>query len=226
MIGRQEFQQQLFSSIDIEKMIPANHLLRKIDRAVDFSFIRGFTEHLYCTNNGRPSIDPELFFRIYLISFLFGVESDRQVCEEIRYNLLYRWFCKLSLEDPVPDHSSMTKIRDRLGEETFKNIFNKIIQICFDKGLASGTKLMMDGSMVKADAALRSMVDRPAEGESLKDITPPKYIKDRRLRNKEQVSKTDPDCSLAGKMHEPKKLSYKVHTTIDADARIVLTWPA
>lgn len=222
MLGHKEFQPQLFSSIDIEKLIPKNHLLRKIEKTIDFSFVRDLTRDLYCHDNGRPSIDPEVFFRIYLISFLYGINSDRQVCEEIRYNLLYRWFCKLNLEDTVPDHSSLTKIRDRMGEETFKKIFDRIVNLCFEKGLAKGTKVMMDGSMVKADAALRSMVDRPAEGESLDDIEPPKYIKDRRLRNKEHISKTDPDCSLAGKQGEPKKLAYKVHNTIDRDARIVL----
>lgn len=87
MIGHQEYQPKLFSTIDIESLIPKNHLLRKIDKAIDFSFIRELTNHLYCANNGRPSIDPILFFRIYLIIFLYGIDSYRQVCEEIQYNL-------------------------------------------------------------------------------------------------------------------------------------------
>lgn len=222
MLGKQEFQPQLFATIDIEKLIPSQHLLRKIDKVIDFSFVRELTEHLYCRDNGRPSIDPELFFRIYLIAYLYGIESDRQVCEEIQYNLAYRWFCRLNLEDTVPDHSSLTKIRDRIGEEVFKSIFDKILKICFERGLAKGTKVMMDGSIIKADAALRSMVDRPQNGEDLKDLVPPKYIKNRKLGNEYQVSKTDPDCTLAGKTGEPKKLSYKVHNTIDRESRIVL----
>src|SRR5665213_3497220 len=127
MIGRQEYQPKLFSTVDIEKLIPPNHLLRKIDRVLDLSFVRQLTEHLYCSDNGRPSIDPELFFRIYLIIFLYGIESDRQACEELQYNLAYRWFCRLAIEDSVPDHSSLTKIRDRLGEDTFKKIFDRIV---------------------------------------------------------------------------------------------------
>ena len=119
MIGRQEYQPTLFSTVNIESFIPKNHLLRKLDRVLDFSFVREMTEHLYCSNNGRPSIDPELFFRIYLIIFLYGIESDRQACDEIQFNLAYRWFCKLALEDTVPDHSSLTKIRDRLGASIF-----------------------------------------------------------------------------------------------------------
>jgi transposase len=222
MIGRQELQQQLFSAVQIDSFIPQNHLLRKIDKVLDFEFVREMTEHLYCADNGRPSVDPVLFFRIYLIIFLYGIESDRQACDEICYNLAYRWFCRLSLEDSVPDHSSLTKIRDRLGEETFKKIFEKIINVCIEKNLVKGTKVMMDGSIVKADAALRSMVDRPKDGEKLEDMVPPKYIKDRRLGNKTQVSKTDPECALAGKVGETKKLAYKVHDTIDRDSRVII----
>ncbi len=77
------------------------------------------------SSTDRPSIDPELFFRIYLIIFLYGIESGIKVCDESQFNLAYRSFCKLALEDQVPDHSSLTKIRDRLGEETFKKIFQK-----------------------------------------------------------------------------------------------------
>ncbi|MBC7419140.1 MAG: transposase [Bdellovibrio sp.] len=154
--------------------------------------------------------------------FLYGIESDRQACDEIQFNLAYRWFCKLAIEDNTPDHSSLTKIRDRLGVETFKNVFEKIVNICIEKNLANGKKIMMDGSIIKADAALKSMVDRPQEGEKLKDIVPPKYIKDRKLGNKTQISKTDPDSTLAGKAGEPKKLAFKVHETIDCENRIII----
>lgn len=222
MIGHQEYQPKLFSTVDIESLIPKNHQLRKIDKAIDFSFIRELTSHLYCADNGRPSVDPILFFRIYLIIFLYGIDSDRQACEEIQYNLAYRWFCRLALEDTVPDHSSLSKIRDRLGEETFKKIFDQIIEICIEKNLVTGSKVMMDGSIIKADAALRSIVDRPKDGENLKDIVPPKYIKDRKLGNKHQISKTDPESTLAGKKGEPKKLAFKVHDTIDRESRIII----
>ena len=159
MIGRQEYQPQLFSAVQIESFVPESHLLRKIDRILDFSFVREMTEHLYA-DNGRPSVDPVLFFRIYLIIFMYGIESDRQACEEINYNLAYRWFCRLSLEDSVLDHSSLTKIRDRLGEETFKRIFEKIVNICIEKKLVKAKKIMMDGSFIKADAALDSLVPK------------------------------------------------------------------
>src|SRR5258708_4339448 len=104
MQGRQEYQPELFSIVDIERLIPKNHLLRKLDKTLDLSFIRELTSHLYCQDNGRPSIDPELFFRIQLLIYFYDIDSDRRVCEEISYNLAYRWFLRLSLEDKVPDH--------------------------------------------------------------------------------------------------------------------------
>jgi transposase len=97
-------------------------LLRKIDSHIDLNFVRELTEPFYCQNNGRPSIDPEIFFRTILIGYLYGIDSDRQLCDEIQYNLAYRWFCKLRLEDKVIDHSSLTRIRDRFGLDTFNRL--------------------------------------------------------------------------------------------------------
>ena len=123
MQGRQEYQPKLFSIVDFEQLIPKHHFLRKVDKVLDLSFVRKLTKDHYCMDNGRPSIDPELFFRLVLIGYFYGISSDRQLCEEAQYNLAYRWFCRLSLEDAIPNHSSMTRIRDRLGEEIFKRVF-------------------------------------------------------------------------------------------------------
>ena len=112
----------VFSQIDFENLIPRSHLLRKIDRVLDLSFLRNLTAHLYVSEKGRPSIDPEIFVRMVLLESLYDINSDRQLCEEVGYNLAYRWFCKLSLTDSVPDHSSITRIRDRLGEEVYRDI--------------------------------------------------------------------------------------------------------
>ena len=118
MQGHQEYQEKLFSSINLVSMFPKSHLLMKIDKFLDFSFIHELTQEKYCKNNGRPSIDPEVFFRMQIIGYLYGIKSDRQLCEQIHLNIAFRWFCKFNLEDQVPDHSSLTRIRDRLGEET------------------------------------------------------------------------------------------------------------
>ena len=92
MQGRHSGQQELFSTIDLENFIPKDHLLRKVDRLLDLDFLYGLTAALYCLDNGRPSIDPILFFRMQLVGYLYGIESDRRLCREIHLNLAYRWF--------------------------------------------------------------------------------------------------------------------------------------
>lgn len=160
MQGQHRYQKKLLHCFDIESVIPQNHFLRKVDKAVDLSFVRKITEPFYCLNNGRPSVDPELFFRTILIGYLYNIKSDRQLCEEIQYNLAYRWFCKLNLEDKVIDHSSITKTRDRLGVETFQSFFNKIVDQCKQQGLVKSGKVMTDGTLLEANASIDSLVKK------------------------------------------------------------------
>ena len=92
------------------------HILRKIDGLLDMTFVRELTASCYASELGRPSIDPEVFFRMELLAYLYGIKSERRLCEEIHYNLAYRWFCRLAPHEDVPDHSSLSRIRDRYGE--------------------------------------------------------------------------------------------------------------
>ena len=162
MQGKQQYQPKLFSVVQIETLIPRNHLLVKLDQTLDLSFVGPLTEPLYCKGNGRPSIDPEIFVRMLLLEYLYDIPSDRQLCEELSFNLAFRWFCRLSLEDKIPDHSSMTRIRDRLGEKTFKTIFIHVVRLCEEQGLVKGKRVMTDGSLLRADAAIKSMEERNA----------------------------------------------------------------
>jgi transposase len=160
MQGRHHAHTQLFVYTDIESLIPETYLLRKINRILDLSFIREVTKSYYSDDNGPPSIDPEMFFRMQVISYLYGIDSDRQLCEEIQVSLAYRWFLGLNLEDEVPDHSSLTRIRDRYGEEVFKEVFERIVEQCQKKGLVEGKKVIADATLIKADASLDSMAKR------------------------------------------------------------------
>jgi len=90
-----------------------------------------------------------------IIGYLYGIDSDRQLCEEIQYNLAYRWFCKLNLEDKIPDHSSLTRIRDRFGLEVFNIFFLEITEQCKEMGLVKGERVMTDGTLFQANAQLR-----------------------------------------------------------------------
>lgn len=160
MQGQQDAQRVVFDTVDWESLIPEDHLLRRIDAKIDFDFIYEVTQDLYCADNGRTSIDPVLFFRMQLISYLHGMKGDRELCRELHLNLAYRWFCRLSLHDAVADHSSMTRIRDRFGEATFTAIFEQLMAGWREEGHIRGRRLVADASLVEADAAVESLVKR------------------------------------------------------------------
>ena len=103
-------QEALFYGFILERHVPTNHLLRKIDRFVDFSNLRVQLSPFY-SDVGRPSIDPELMIRMLLVGYCFGIRSERRLCEEVHLNLAYRWFCRLGLDGDVPDHSTFSKNR-------------------------------------------------------------------------------------------------------------------
>src|ERR1700678_1093208 len=105
MKGRQNRQPALFACVGLEQMIPRDHMLRRIRQAIDFTFIDRLTEPLY-SGTGRPSVPPQVLVRMMLVGYLYGITSERRLCQEVHLNLAYRWFCGLSLEDKVPDHST------------------------------------------------------------------------------------------------------------------------
>ncbi len=112
MQGKHDFLPETRTAIDLESFISDDHFLRKVDRVLELSFVRELTASCYVAGQGWPSIDPEVYFRMVSVGYLYGIAKDRRLCEEIHYNLAYRWFCRLSLEDDVPDHSSLSHMRD------------------------------------------------------------------------------------------------------------------
>jgi transposase len=111
MMGSQTSgQEPLFYSFNLADHIPPNHLLRGIDRFLDLDSLRKHLAPFY-SHTGRPSIDPELMLRMLIVGYCFGIRSERRLCEEVHLNLAYRWFCRLGLEDQVPDHSTFSKNR-------------------------------------------------------------------------------------------------------------------
>ncbi len=229
MQGRQDPQRELFCTINLEEFIPEDHLLYRLDKVVDFDFIYDLTKRLYCADNGRVSIDPVLFFRMQLISYLYGMKSDRELCREVHLNLAYRWFCRLSLHDPVPDHSSMTRIRDRFGEATFTEIFERLIARWREAGHIRGRRLVADASLVEADTAVDSLVERDdadPDARALKNYERRYHDfkmgkRRRKLANQTHVSASDPDATLVSRPGSHRKLCYKAHFSADAESRMV-----
>jgi len=154
MMGRQGgCRDKLFYSFNLDDHIPRNHLLRGIDRFFDLGELRTHLAPFYsCT--GRPSIDPELMMRMLIVGYCFGIRSERRLCEEVHLNLAYRWFCRLDLEEQVPDHSTFTKNRHGRFRESdaFRHVFESVLRRCMNEGLVRGEGFAIDASVIKADA--------------------------------------------------------------------------
>jgi len=153
MMGpRQQAQSALFYEFCLEDHVPADHLLRSIDRFVDLSDVRRHLASSY-SSTGRPSVDPELMIRMLLVGYCMGIRSERRLCEEVHLNLAYRWFCRLDLNDPVPDHSTFSKNRHGRFRDSdlLRHVFERVVARCITEGLVSGQRLAVDASLVAAD---------------------------------------------------------------------------
>src|ERR1051326_8881446 len=161
-------QEALFYSFNLERHVPAEHLLRSVDRFVDLAEIR---EHLraFYSETGRPSIDPELLIRMLIIGYCMGIRSERRLCEEVHLNLAYRWFCGLGLEGAVPDHSTFSKNRHGRFRDSdlLRQVFETTVARCMAEGLVGGEGFAVDASMIKADA------NRQRPSADAKDLSSP-----------------------------------------------------
>jgi transposase len=154
MMGpRQEAQGALFYEFSLEEHVPADHLLRSIDRFVDLSGIRTHLASFY-SSTGRPSVDPELMIRMLLVGYCLGIRSERRLCEEVYLNLAYRWFCRLDLADRVPDHSTFSKNRHGRFRDSdlLRHVFESVVERCIGERLVGGERFAVDASLIAADA--------------------------------------------------------------------------
>ena len=157
MMGRQTVDQsQLFYLFNLEARIPAHHLLRRINPTVT-RILAGLREKLeaFYSEIGRPSIDPELMIRMLIVGYCYGIRSERRLCEEVELHLAYRWFCRLDLDDKVPDHSTFSvnrhgRFRD---SDAFRHVFEAVVRACMDAGLVKGEGFAVDASVMEADAS-------------------------------------------------------------------------
>jgi transposase len=154
MMGPRQFEQgALFYDFSLDAHVPADHLLRSIDRFVDLSEVRRELAPFYSLM-GRPSVDPELMIRMLIVGYCFGIRSERRLCGEVHLNLAYRWFCRLGLEGQVPDHSTFSKNRHGRFRESdlLRRVFETVVRRCMEEGLVGGEGFAVDGSLIKADA--------------------------------------------------------------------------
>lgn len=232
MMGFQaDNQERFFYSFNLEDHVPKNHLLRGINQYLDLSELRKHLSEHY-SNTGRPSIDPELMIRMLILGYCFGIRSERRLCEEVHLNLAYRWFCRLGLEDKVPDHSTFSKNRHgRFREsDTFRHLFETVLQRCMKEGLVGGEGFATDASIIKADAQRQ----RAVPGKEVIDWGNPEeasrpvreYLEALEEGNpsgtpRKSISLTDPSSSWTA-AHGPAFFGYSTNYLIDLDAGIIV----
>ncbi len=155
MMGeRQGCQDRLFYEFDLEDVVPADHLLRRIDAVLDLDWLRRELRPFY-SHTGRPSVCPELMIRMLLIGYCYSIRWERRLCQEVELNLAYRWFCRLGLEDVVPDHSTFSVNRHGRFRESgaFRLVFENVVRRCMEAGLVGAEGFAVDASVIEADAS-------------------------------------------------------------------------
>jgi IS5 family transposase len=237
MLGHNSSEPALFQMVDLEALVPEDHKLRKIDSVLDLSFVPEVVGACYVHGRGRPSVDPELALRMMLLGVLYDL-SDRELCDEIGMHAGMRWFCRLNFHDPVPDHSTLSRLRNERWAESglFDCLMDEVIRQCGEAGLLSGRHLSVDGTEIRADASMKSLRRRGPKGEDGSQDPPPsgggggeppargewegrgeKYSKDT------HVSATDPDAQLYRKdNNQGAALKYLGHDLIDTKSRVIL----
>ena len=137
--------------ISLEDLVPKDNFYRRLEESLDLSFVRALVENLYA-NSGRPSVDPEVYFRLQLVMFHEGIRSERELMRIVSDRLSTRWYVGYDLFEALPDHSSLTRIRERFGLSVFREFFERIVEECVDAGLVWGEELYFDATKVDAKA--------------------------------------------------------------------------
>lgn len=239
MLKKPAPEQTALEMVTLDGLVPKDHLLRKIDAVIDFSFIHDRVAGLYCADNGRPALDPTLMFKALFIGYLFGVRSERQLVREIEVNVAYRWFLRMKLTDPVFDASTLSQNRRRRFNDTsvVQDIFDAIVEQAIRHGLVDGTVLYTDSTHLKANANKGKYdlemlaksrsdywadLDRAIEAERSAHGQKPLKEKERQPVVKEtKVSRTDPEAGYMVRDGKPKGFFYLDHRTVDGRHAII-----
>lgn len=228
-------QSALFYEFSLDTHVPADHLMRSIDRFVDLSDLRRALAPFYAST-GRPSVDPELMIRMLLIGYCLGIRSERRLCQEVHLNLACRWFCRLGLDGRVPDHSTFSKNRHGRFRDSdlLREVFEATVQRCIDEGLVGGKGFAVDASLIRADANKQRVADaletvewddlartRRSVREYLDTLdeaawgaaseTTPKF-----------VSRSDPAAQWTGAMKGHAFFAYATNYLIDLDHAVIV----
>jgi transposase len=234
--------QDKMETIILSNLIPEDHLLRKIDKYIDFSFINDICRPYYCEDNGRPAIEPEILFKMLFVGYLYGIRSERRLVEEVKMNIGYRWFLGYNLEDKIPDASVIWQNRKRRfnGTDIPQQIFDEIVRQAIKHGLVDGEILYSDSTHLKANANKNKFTEKEIEQSTKKYVAEldeaiaedreehgKKPLKDKDDDNTPPPTKTikssttDPESGFMHRDGKPKGFFYLDHRTVDAKANII-----
>jgi len=246
MLNRTGYKQGKLVVTTLEQLMPKEHFLRDLDSHVDFTFVYDKVSHLY-SNLGRKSIDPVVLVKMILLGFLYGIDSERKLEQEVQVNISFRWFLGIDLDEQVPDHSTISQTRRRKWKDTnvFEDIFAEVVRKCMGAGLVDGSLILTDSTHVKANASFDSRKAVTVE------LEPREYIqkldalcqqadlkiranavaegKKRRGRKVDETPKTrsieksttDPDCGMFKRPGKPNGFHYLNHQSVDGKSGII-----
>lgn len=247
MMGRKVSEPKLYVSFSLDSVVPARHLVRQLAEAIDFEFVHELVRGCY-SRTGKPSVDPIVLFKLWLLGYLHGITSERRLCEEASLNLAWRWFLGYELDEALPDHSVLTKARRRFGVRIYELFFRRIVKLCDERGLVQGDVLFLDSTLTDADASHDTLRSRALLNQ-LKD--PAQYVRDLEMVNDPPpmpepprakdprgakpgrtpnpswranlASTTDPDAELATRRNGRRGLAHKTQVAVDGGKANIIT---
>src|SRR5436190_7772859 len=236
MMGRLKHdQRQLFYSFSLEEAVPHDHLVREIAAVLDLSWVYAELAPHY-PNNGRPSIDPELMMRMLIIGYAFAIRSERAICRDVRVNFAYRWFCGLSIEDKIPDHSTFSRARHERFRDSdmFRRVFERVVGTCIAAGFVGGEGFAVDASLIVADANKQRSIpgsewnkrgDPQGAGRAMREYLA--TLDDAAFGAASEVtpkfvSPSDPAAQWTGAMRGPAFFAYADNYLIDVKFGIIM----
>ncbi len=239
MMSRQKkVQNQLFySAINLEQRVRKDHILRKVKSHIDFDFIYNEVKDTYGFN-GNESVAPPVILKMLLLLIFYNVRSERELVATIPERLDWLWFLDYDIDDQIPNHSVLSKARNRWGVIAFKTFFERIVLQCQNAGLIDGSKLFMDSSIVQADASNNSVIkkhglkrylnksyqileSRLEKQKAAGSGDDNKYVTKSGAANKKYMSTTDPDASVTRRGKGRSKLEYQIHRGVDSKCEII-----
>src|SRR3977135_3765815 len=228
-------QEQLFYEFRVDEVVPGDHLVREIAAVLDLTWVRAELASYY-SPLGRPSIDPVLMIRMLIVGYVFAIRSERLLCREVQVNLAYRWFCGLSIEDKIPDHSAFSRARNERFRDSgiFRRVFERVVEACIAAGLVGGEGFAVDASLIAADANKQRSIPgaewnrdidpeqvRRAVKEYLATLDDPAYGAASDVTPK-FVSPSDPAAQWTGALRNAAFFAYADNYLIDVKFGIIM----